>query len=136
MALTSVTLNPGVGGSLVAVDQVGGASYQYTKLTTGGVGVVAEVSSSNPLWVTFSGGAVTNAGTFPVQLTAALPAGTNAIGKLAANSGVDIGDVDVLSVANVVPGTGATNLGKAMGSVGGSTDTGVALLGLRTDSLA
>jgi hypothetical protein len=29
----------------------------------------------------------------------ALPAGTNAIGKLAANSGVDIGDVDVLSSA-------------------------------------
>ena len=30
---------------------------------------------------------------------AALPAGTNAIGKLAANSGVDIGDVDILSIA-------------------------------------
>ncbi len=29
---------------------------------------------------------------------AALPAGANAIGKLAANSGVDIGDVDILSV--------------------------------------
>lgn len=29
----------------------------------------------------------------------ALPAGTNAIGKLAANSGVDIGDVDVASIA-------------------------------------
>lgn len=33
-----------------------------------------------------------------VKRTAALPAGTNAIGKLAANSGVDIGDVDVTSV--------------------------------------
>lgn len=33
-----------------------------------------------------------------VDIGAALPAGTNAIGKLAANSGVDIGDVDVLSV--------------------------------------
>ena len=30
----------------------------------------------------------------------ALPAGTNAIGKLAANSGVDIGDVDVLTIPN------------------------------------
>lgn len=30
---------------------------------------------------------------------AALPAGTNAIGKLAANSGVDIGDVDITSIA-------------------------------------
>ena len=30
----------------------------------------------------------------------ALPAGTNAIGKLAANSGVDIGDVDITSIAS------------------------------------
>lgn len=34
-----------------------------------------------------------------VDVVAALPAGTNAIGKLAANSGVDIGDVDILSIA-------------------------------------
>ncbi len=33
-----------------------------------------------------------------VDVVASLPAGTNAIGKLAANSGVDIGDVDVLSL--------------------------------------
>lgn len=32
-------------------------------------------------------------------IDAALPAGTNAIGKLAANSGVDIGDVDVATIA-------------------------------------
>jgi hypothetical protein len=42
---------------------------------------------------------VTNAGTFAVQVDAALPAGTNAIGKLAANSGVDIGDVDVTTTS-------------------------------------
>lgn len=41
---------------------------------------------------------VTNAGTFATQAT--LQAGSNAIGKLAANSGVDIGDVDVTSLAN------------------------------------
>lgn len=61
-----------------------------------------------------------------VDVVASLPAGTNAIGKLAANTGVDIGDVDILSV---VPGTGATNLGKSIDSVVGATDTGVALLG-------
>jgi hypothetical protein len=33
-----------------------------------------------------------------VDVVAALPAGSNAIGKLAANSGVDIGDVDVTSL--------------------------------------
>jgi hypothetical protein len=34
-----------------------------------------------------------------VDVVAPLPGGTNAIGKLAANSGVDIGDVDILSIA-------------------------------------
>ena len=41
-----------------------------------------------------------------VDVVAALPAGSNAIGKLAANSGVDIGDVDVTST--VVPAGQAT----------------------------
>lgn len=44
-----------------------------------------------------------------VDVVAALPAGTNAIGKLAANSGVDIGDVDILSIAagtNIIGKTG------------------------------
>lgn len=52
----------------------------------------------------------------------ALPAGTN-----------NIGDVDVLSV---VPGTAATNLGKARASAVGATDTGVAPLAVRNDDLA
>lgn len=50
------------------------------ELPTNGTGVIATV------------GAVT-------AITNALPAGTNAIGKLAANSGVDIGDVDVTSIS-------------------------------------
>lgn len=38
-------------------------------------------------------------GYLKISLLTALPAGTAAIGKLAANSGVDIGDVDVTSIA-------------------------------------
>ena len=68
-----------------------------------------------------------------VDIVASLPAGTAAIGKLAANTGVDIGDVDVTSV---VPGVAATNLGKAIQSAQGSTDTGVAALAVRNDALA
>jgi len=64
---------------------------------------------------------------------APLVAGTAAIGKLAANSGVDIGDVDVLSI---IPGTGATALGKAEDAVHGSGDTGVMLLAVRQDTAA
>ena len=46
--------------------------------------------------------------TLPVSLASlpALPTGSNAIGKLAANSGVDIGDVDVTSLPALVAGTG------------------------------
>lgn len=49
-----------------------------------------------------------------------------------ANDGVDIGDVDVTSV---VPGTGATNLGKAIDSVVGATDTGIGLLAQHKEDL-
>jgi hypothetical protein len=68
-----------------------------------------------------------------IKFGEALPTGANAIGKLAANNGIDIGDVDVTSV---VPGIGATNLGKARASALGATDTGVASLVVRNDDLA
>ena len=68
-----------------------------------------------------------------IKFGESLPAGSAAIGKLAANSGVDIGDVDVTSV---IPGVAATNLGKAIQSAQGSTDTGVAALAVRNDALA
>ena len=68
-----------------------------------------------------------------VDIVGSLPAGSAAIGKLAANSGVDIGDVDVTSV---VPGTGATNLGKAEDAAHSSGDTGVMTLAVRNDTPA
>jgi len=68
-----------------------------------------------------------------VDVVASLPAGSAAIGKLAANSGVDIGDVDVTSV---VPGTGATNLGKAEDAAHSSGDVGVMSLAVRNDDVA
>jgi hypothetical protein len=65
------------------------------------------------------------------DIVGALPTGTNAIGKLAANSGVDIGDTDVTSV---IPGSGATNLGKAEDGGHTSGDVGVMVLGVRNDT--
>lgn len=65
---------------------------------------------------------------------AALPAGTNAIGKLAANSGVDIGDVDVTTVGTITPGTAATSLGKAEDAAHSTGDVGVLSLGVRLDT--
>jgi len=49
------------------------------------------------------------------------------------NPGVDIGTVDV---ASVIPGVGATNLGKAQDTAVGATDTGIAILAVRDDVLS
>lgn len=69
-----------------------------------------------------------------VAVMDALPAGTAAIGKLAANSGVDIGDVDVLTCGTITPGTAATNLGKAEDAGHTTGDTGIAIWGVRNDT--
>lgn len=123
---------PGTGATNLgkAIDAVGGATDTgvaslairddaLTALTPiDGDYVALRVDANGALWA---------------SLSAALPAGTNAIGKLAANSGVDIGDVDVLSV---VPGFGATNLGKRLDDPAGASDTGVSVLVLRDDALS
>lgn len=65
-----------------------------------------------------------------VQINAALPAGTNAIGTLAANSGVDIGDVDVTS-ANVDKLNGTT-----IATNSGNKDAGTQRIVIATDQPA
>lgn len=77
----NVTLNAMTGGIDVAADDISSVFYQRIKLVHGADGVNAgDVSTANGL---------------PVALLAS----SAAIGKLAANSGVDIGDVDVTSIA-------------------------------------
>lgn len=81
--------------------------------------------AGTPFFVNLSDGTDTlgidGSGNAQVVVNAALPAGTN-----------NIGDVDVLSV---IPGVGATNLGKAVDDAAGATDTGVAALAVRDDAL-
>lgn len=79
------------------------------ELPTNGTGVIATV------------GAVT-------AITNALPTGSNAIGKLAANSGVDIGDVDITSVTSA--------FANAKVDASGSTVTANAGTNLNTSLLA
>jgi len=84
-------------------------------------------NSTGVLSVDDNGGALTvdNGGTFATQATlqagtaeiGKLAAGTAAIGKLAANSGVDIGDVDVLSSA--LPSGAATSANQLPATSGG-----------------
>jgi hypothetical protein len=155
----NVSVYPGDTGSAftVATDDVAGVHYQIVKAAFGVADSVTLVSSGDPLPVTLITGFATaakqpalgTAGTasadvitvqgiasmtpFLVTVNSALPAGTNAIGKLAANDGVDIGDVDVTSV---VPGTGASNLGKAEDAAHSSGDVGVMGLTVRQDTAA
>jgi len=114
----NVVLNAGSGGSTLAADDITSVLYQRVKLVEGADGVNdGDVSAANPLPVELRDADGTAAaditsikaavelidnavsGTeLQVDIVAALPAGTNAIGKLASNTGVDIGDVDVLSL--------------------------------------
>jgi hypothetical protein len=108
----NTVLDPGAAGDTIATDDIGGVKHQRVKVQYGDDGSATDVSDTNPLPIDDAGGSLTvdNAdittiagavtGTeMQVDVVAALPAGTNAIGKLAANTGVDIGDVDVLSIA-------------------------------------
>ncbi len=84
----NVTLNSMSGGSVVATDDISSVHYQRIKLIEGADGVNdGDISSANGL---------------PVELLAS----TAAIGKLAANSGVDIGDVTI----NNSTGASAVNI--------------------------
>ena len=90
-------------------------------ITLGGEVVTVDLGANND--VTVTSGAITETNSaaiktavetidnaisgseMQVDVVASLPAGTNAIGKLAANSGVDIGDVDVTSLPNAAGDT-------------------------------
>lgn len=113
----------------IATDDTTTHSTGTTKVM--GIGAVATPTDASVNANDIGMPAMTTDRKLHVSVQDALPAGTNAIGKLAANSGVDIGDVDVTSI---IAGTGATNLGKARDSAIGATDTGVAMLGVRRDT--
>lgn len=75
-------------GTTIATDDAGASGHvQVVKLALSADGSATPVTA--------------DANGLEVQVGTALPAGTNAIGKLAANSGVDIGDVDVTSLPDV-----------------------------------
>jgi hypothetical protein len=129
---SNVTANAGSGGDSFCAAQIS-FDDDTVKLPGNFLGILSGSEDAYTFTAHVGGAGNVTAGTQRVCLAAdvALPSGTNPIGKLAANSGVDIGDVDVTSV---VPGTGATNLGKAIDSAVGATDTGVASLVKRVDS--
>ena len=121
-------------GALIAGDATNGIDVDVTRVTgtvtVDGSGVTQPVSHA----------ALTELATaidteVQCDIVGALPAGTNAIGKLAANSGVDIGDVDVTSLPNVTLAAG-TNTNEVVGDV--AQDVAVAgnpvLIGVRAST--
>jgi hypothetical protein len=114
----NVAITAGTGTTIAADDVGGGVLHQRVKLTWGVDGTGTDASASNPLPVVQTGthniGTVTTVTTVGAvtAITNALPAGTNGIGKLTANSGVDIGDVDVTSIS-----AGETHIGEVGGKV-------------------
>lgn len=150
----NVAITPGAGAT-VAADEIASVKYQRIKIVQGADGVNdGDTSSANPLPVVQTGtpGLPTGAATSTKQDTGntsltsidgkiiavdtgavVLAAGTATVGKLAANSGVDIGDVDVTSSAlpagastSALQGTGNTSVGNLDTSTGATTDAAVA----------
>lgn len=114
------------------------AAAMRVTIATDSTGVLSVDDNDSSLTVdnahlTSLGGAISGT-EVQVDVVGALPAGTNAIGKLAANSGVDIGDVDVTTVGTITPGTAATSLGKAEDGGHTSGDVGVMALAVRSDT--
>ena len=105
--------------------------YEPLQLDNGRLWTSTTIDAALPAGTNAIGKLAANSGVDIGDVT--LTAGTNAIGKLAANSGVDIGDVDVTSI---VPGTAATNLGKVEDAAHSSGDVGVMSLAVRNDALA
>lgn len=113
----------------VSVDDNGGSltvdgTVAATQSGTWNIATVTTLTGiTNDVNIADGGNSITVDGT-----VAATQSGTWVLG---ANSGVDIGDVDVTSV---VPGTGATNLGKAEDAAHTSGDVGVMALAVRNDA--
>lgn len=119
--------------NIAGTDVVGGAGavtsgVQRVTLASDDPAVVSLAAIKVAIEDTDPADVVLQAETTKVIGTVNLATASNAIGKLAANSGIDIGDVDVTSI---VPGTAATNLGKAEDAAHTSGDVGVLALGVR-----
>ena len=87
----------------VSADDASGKLVQRVKLTYSADGSATHIPADADGLLVNLGSNNDISGT--VTVGTALPAGTNAIGKLAANSGVDIGDVDVTSLPALAAGT-------------------------------
>ena len=111
----NITLDPGTGGAVIATDDDGTAHHQYVKVEFGPDNTQTPVSTSNPL---------------PVDLRTDNLAGNLDVNLAASGITLNVSS----SVTAVVPGTGATNLGKAEDAAHSTGDVGVMALAVRQDT--
>jgi hypothetical protein len=156
-----VLLNAGTGGDTIAADDITGVKYQRVKISLGadgaatdalgGAGAVAAgvqrttLASDDPAVVALQ--LIDNAisgSEMQVDVVGALPAGANTIGAVNIAAAQTLATVTTVSTVtnvatigtSVTPGTSAAHLGKAVDAVAGASDTGIALLAVRDDSLS
>src|SRR4029077_4727432 len=135
------TLPVSVGTEVFANEDIGpGVHYPRVKMVWGAAGVVNDASAANPVPVT-----ATQSGTWNIGTITTLPAvvqGTGGAsawkvdgsavtqpisGTVTANAGTGTFTTSG-AITAIVPGTAATNLGKAIDSAVGSTATGIGAL--------
>lgn len=130
--LVSTTFTPS-GTQDVNITKIGGTAFSLgQQLAASSLPIVltaAQLSTLTPLTTI----PVTNTGTFAVQatLTSTTITGTVAVTQ---STSPWVTSLASTTITSMVPGTGATNSGKAIGNVVGSTDTGVGILAKITDS--
>jgi len=113
-------------GTTIATDDCAGTHYQVVKLADGTADQTAVIAAdvgakANALRVAPANDITDGTYIGDIKFGEGLPA----------NSGVDIGDVDVTSI---VPGTAAANLGKAEDAVHATGDVGIMVLTVRDDA--
>lgn len=111
-ATSALQTQPGVDIGDVTINNAAGASA--VNIQDGGNSITVDGTVAVSGTVTVASHAVTNAGTFAVQNTAATPAGTN-----------NIGDVDVLTINGVAPAFGTGVRGATVQRVTIATDDSV-----------
>jgi hypothetical protein len=148
------------GTETFANDDIGGVKYPRVKLTWGADGASTDASAAAPIPVVQTGAHTVQAvqsGTWNitnVSGTVSLPTGAATAAKQPALGTAGSSSTDVISVqgiasgtalpisgsvnivTSIVPGGGATHLGKAEDAAHSTGDTGVAILGVRRDTAA
>lgn len=143
----NITITAG-SGTTIATDDEAGVHYQKVKLISSADAVTAPLSRAEDAAHVSGDHGIVALGVR--RDTAAASSGTDGdyepfstdstgrlrVSTLPANSGVDIGDIDVLTCGTITPGTAATSLGKAEDAAHATGDVGILALGVRRDTAA